>query len=233
VSLIVNVAVDTAHFTRSFERYVQVTQRSFVDSVNNKLFMIARKSSWFTTRAAARDITKTLGKVTYLRQKNLERQYRHTLRKGSTHTEAPLAALIINARKGEGKGLYGPAMREAVQKMVMARYVSIAYIASCWIPAIQTLAEVATIRAPNARDDKGAVQIGQVKGRAEVAKPGGDIFEGLIENEGWTKRDKKGAFEKYGAAGLQLAIDSEYRDNLDQIAKLMQPAADEFNRSQG
>lgn len=230
----VNTKVETAHFVKTFGEYIKVTHRSFVDSVNNKLFMIARKASWFTRKTDKKHIARDLGKITFLREKNYNRLYRHTLKKGTQNTKAPLAALIANKRLGvkKEKGLYGSAMRQAIQQLITARNVSIAYIKSGWLPAIQTLAKVATIKARNARDDKDAQRIGREKGRA-VAAINGDVISGLIENEAWAKRDKgQAAFLRYGNQGLQHAIDSEWKDTAAQIEKEMKPAADAFNASQ-
>jgi hypothetical protein len=229
----VELKVEDKHFQDSFREYLKVTHRSHVDAVNNKLFMIARKSLWFTKRADQKSISKALGRVTFLRQKNYDRIYRHTLRKGTKHAGVPLAALIINKRAKKGQGLYGKAMREAITRMVLARRASVAYIASCWLPAIQTLAKYATIKATaDAREDKAAKQIGRKKGRAVHAVPGKNVITGLIENEGFARHDKNNAFQRYGAQGMQAGIDSEWKDNVDQIKKAMQPAIDTFNASQ-
>src|ERR1035438_2687109 len=54
-----------------------------------------------------------------------------------TGAEAPLLALIINARRGRAglKGLYGKAMADEFRKVFGARARSIAYIKSGWIEA--------------------------------------------------------------------------------------------------
>jgi hypothetical protein len=243
----VSTKVQTSHFQRTFRDYLAVTSRTLVDAVNNKLFMIARKASWFTHKANARHIARDLGKITYLRQKNYQKIYRHRLTK-STRPQtqgAPLAALIVNKRRGgdrakgfgiggaiRGKaGLYGAAMRHAIQVMIGARNASIAYIKSGWLPAIQAFAKVATIKAPFARDDQAARQIGKPKGWAETAKVG-DIIKGTIANEAWATRDHKNAFKKYGGQGLQHAIDSEWADTKAQIQKELNEIAHEFNRQQ-
>jgi hypothetical protein len=232
-TITVNTKVETAHFQSRFAEYLKVTTRSFAQAVNDKLFMIARAALWNTHKTDVKSISRDLGKVTYLRQKNHDRLYRHTLKKSATRPGVPLAALIVQKRQDEGKGLYGAAMRHAIQVMITARNVSVAYIKSGWLPAIQALAKVSSITAKNARDDSAARQVGRPKGRAvaAIADPAGKIT-GLIENEAYAKRDKTGAFEKYGNVGLQAGIDHEWKEMDVYIRKKMQPGNDQFNRSQ-
>jgi hypothetical protein len=227
------IKVDQSRFNRSWAEYIKLTSRSFVQAVNDKLFMVARQALWRTHKADKKSISKSLGKIVFLRQKNYTRLYRHTLAKGSSG-RAPLAALIINKRQGKKneKGLYGAAMRHAIQVLIGARNVSVAYIKSAWLPAIQTLAKVSSIRSKNVRDDKAARQIGRPKGRAVPAKQIGNVISGMIENQGFAKRDKKGAFEKYGGAGLQAGFDAEAAEMDKYIEGKMKPAADRFNAAQ-
>jgi hypothetical protein len=230
------IKLDRSKFDATFKEYVKASKRSLPQIVNNKLFMIARESLWFTEKADKKSIAKTLGKITYVRQKDYDRIYKHRLTKGSKHTKAPLAALIIHKRKGKGKGFKGSGrfqeMRHAIQVLIAARNVSIAYIKSGWLPAIQTLAQVSTIKAKNVRDDKAARQIGKPKGSAVAAKEFSNVIMGYIKNEAWTKRDKKRAFQRYGGAGLQAAFDYETQRMIPYIEDRLKPAADKFNAAQ-
>jgi hypothetical protein len=233
-----DVKLDRTKFDATFQEYVKASGRSLPQIVNNKLFMIARQSLWFTEKADKKSIAKTLGKITYLRQKNYTPVYRHTLRKARDYSEAPLAAIIAHKRKKkkDGHGFTGPgrfaAMRQAIQVLIGARNASVAYIKSGWLPAIQTLAKVSTIKAGNVRDDKAARQIGKPKGRALAAKDFSKRVTGFIENEAWAKRDKKKAFQRYGGAGLQAAFNYETQRMIPYIEERLGPAAEKFNAAQ-
>jgi hypothetical protein len=231
-TLTTNAKVDTGFFLQKWREYVKVTSRALPQAVNDKLFMVARQALWHTEKADAKDIQKTLGKVTYMGTKGGRRRYRHKLAKASRH-DAPLIALIINKRQGQKneKGLFGSEMRAKIQQVIGARMNSIAYIKSGWLPAIQALAQVSTIKAPNVRDDKAARQIGKPKGSATIAKAG-DIIQGLIKNEAYSTRDTKGAFMKYGSAGLQRGFDGEAKEMDVYIRRKMEPGANAFNASQ-
>jgi hypothetical protein len=231
--LVTNAKVDTGFFLQKWREYVKVMSRTLPQAINDKLFMIARQALWRTEKADKRDIQKTLGKITYLGQKDGRKRYRHRLAKARDN-DAPLIALIIQKRQRESgeKGLHGSAMRAKIQQVIGARMSSIAYIKSGWLPAIQTLAQVSSIKATaEERDDKDARQIGKPKGKASIAKAG-DIIQGHIENSAWAKRDTKGAFMKYGSRGLQAGFDAEAKEMDVYIKRKIDPAAEAFNRSQ-
>jgi hypothetical protein len=224
-----NCSVDAGYFLQQWREYVKVMSRTLPQAVNDKLFMIARASLWFTHKADKKDIEKALGKISVVNSSAGKQRYRHRLKKAQQN-DAPLIALIINRRRGRGRGLRGQAMREEIQKVMSARMRSRAYIKSGWLPAIKELAAVTSIPTRHPFPDE-AAQVGQAKGRAEIAKPG-DMIRGLIENTAFTKRDTKGAFLKFGEKGLQAGLDYEGKDTESYIRKKVQPAEEAFNRSQ-
>jgi hypothetical protein len=227
--LVTNTKVDTSYFLQKWTEYRKVMSRTLPQAVNDKLFMVARASLWFTHKADKKDIEKTLGKVSVSTTKHGKKRYAHRLVKAAQH-DAPLIALIINKRRGKGEGLRGEAMRAEVQRVLSARMRSRAYIKSGWLPAIKELAAVTSVPTKFPFPDD-AVQIGKVKGRAETAKEG-DIIKGFIENEAYATRDNKGAFERFGSKGLQAGIDNEGKEMDVYIKRKIQPAADAFNASQ-
>jgi hypothetical protein len=233
VSFSTNCKVDAGYFLESWERYRKVMSRTLVQAVNDKLFMIARQSMWATEKADEKDIARTLGKVTYMGKRKGRRRYSHRLVK-AREENAPLIALIIQKRQGPGQGLYGQQMREKIQQVIGARNVSIAYIKSGWLEAIQTLAPHSSIsvsNVSNARSKEGARRIGGPKGKADIAKPG-DVIMGMITNEAWAKHDKKGAFMRVGTAGLQIGLDKEGKESDKYVQDHIRPVEAAFNRSQ-
>jgi hypothetical protein len=232
----VNVKVETKFFEDQFWKYVAAGIRTAKQATIDKLFMVAREASWFTRKAAQKEIEKTLGKVTVTGKNG---RYRHRLVKARDH-DAPLIALMVQKRmfKDKGHGFTGPTrfadIRAKIQQVIQARIASLAYIKSGWIPAIQALAPLASVKGSmkNARTDADVKQIGPtIKGRAEI-KDSATTLMGLIENSAWAKHDKTGALEKYGGQGLQHAFDYEAKDTQAEIEKRMKEGADEFNRAQ-
>jgi len=124
--------------------------------------------------------------------------------------KAPLAALIINARRGKAgeKGLWGPAMAEAINQMLAARMKSIAFLKSGWIPAIKYLEKLVKKKAGAPRMESRVAQIGKAKGSAKV-EGSGFHAKAIIENAASAKRDKKDALDKFGMPALQRAFDFE------------------------
>src|SRR5205807_1063675 len=96
---------------------------------------------------------------------------------------APLAALIINARRGaKGQpGLRGPAMEEAINAFVASRLRSIAFLKSGWIGAIKKMIPYADRRG-GPRQDRTAKEYGQAKGDAKPSVNSGFKARATIEN---------------------------------------------------
>jgi hypothetical protein len=234
--LTTNAKVDTGYFLQKWEEYKKITSRTIVQAVNDKMYMVARASLWFTKKAATKDIEKALGKASTTTTKTGKARYNHRLVKSRDY-DAPLIAVIINQRKGPGGGFKGPgrflAMRQEIQKVMSARRKSIAYIKSGWLTAIQGLGKVSSIKTANQRkyDEEGIEQIGKAKGSFEMARIG-DVVTCKIRNEASATRDTKAAFEKYGSRGLQAGVDHEAKDMAEQVEKAMKEDAETFNRLQ-
>ncbi len=136
-------------FDNVLKEYMRNTSRDTVTAINTKGFYIARAATRLTMKAGKDKITAALDKVTSVQKVNRSGKT-YTSRKrelvmGTEHTEAPLAALLINARLGRSNktGLYGRAMRTAIRVLVNARRRSNAFLASGWLDAIKTLAPLA------------------------------------------------------------------------------------------
>lgn len=232
-----NAKVETAFFEAEFRKYVKAGIRGAKQAIIDKLFMVARKASWWTDRVQQKEIAKSLGTVTARGHKDGRRRYHHRLVRveSERYGNAPLIALIINSRIEKGKGFKGAGrfseMRAKIEQVMRARVFSTAYTASGWLTAIQKLAPLASIKTKSTRADADIKHVGREKGRSEIEESP-DFLQGLIENSAWAKRDKTGAFEKYAWKGLQIAFDSEAKDTKNKVEEYMQEATDAFNNSQ-
>jgi hypothetical protein len=230
---------DQSRFNRTFKRYMQFSSRDAVTAINTKAYYIARKAVWFTHKADKGKVESALGKYVALPSNGKSKTQRKRIRlvKGTKHN-APLAALIINKRRGKltegGKGgLYGKEMARAIREMLMARFRSIAYIKSGWLPAIKALAKFADKRNEPGIDFD-SKQIGNPKGSgtpANLNETGKTIA--TIINETWTKHDPGGAaMFKYGASGLQKAFNDEAGSMTQYIKDKLKAAEKDFNAAQ-
>jgi hypothetical protein len=226
----VDVKLDRTKFDATFKEYVKASGRALPQIINNKLFMIARQSVWFTEKANKDRISKSLFKQVKVSV---------VTKSGKTReSEAPLVALIVHKQQKrlKGAGFHGASrhdqMRAAIEKKIAARERSVAYIKSGWLPSIQALAKVSTIKTTTARRDKDAKQYGKAKGQAAPAKDFTEKPIGYIENYAWAKRDKKGAFMRVGTRGHQAAFDYETQRMIPYIEDHLQPAAEKFNAAQ-
>lgn len=213
----VSVRVDTREFDAAMKRYMLTSKESIGEVVKRKAFFIARRAVVETPKADSK-LKRELLKQVVVAEKLLGQRVRISksgkITKGRMITQkikgAPLAALIINARRGRTgeKGLYGGAMKEAVNQLVAARMKSIAFLKSGWIPAIKFLEKLVKKKAGAPRMDSRAAQVGRAKGSGKVEGAGFHV-KATIENAASAKRDKKQALDKFGIPALQRAFDFE------------------------
>lgn len=206
----VQFKIDAKEFTDTLNRYRTLSKRDPKTICDTKAFFIARRATLETMKASKQSITGDLGKIIRVKKEPVALRLKTVRRftRWGLEYQAPLAALIINARRGRaGKpGLFGAAMTEAIHNMIAARLKSIAFIKSGWIPAIKTLMPFADKKgAP--RQDK-AEQLGRPRGYARPAASNWKASAVLV-NTASTTRDQKQALLKYGGPGLQRAFDAE------------------------
>lgn len=230
-----SVKLDTSKFDEAFKRYVAITNRDLHTATNTTAYYIARKAVWFTEKANKEQVKSSLVSVVTSQVTNRKgavvTRRKKSLVKARDH-DAPLAAVIINARRKRAgkKGLFGAQMKAAVREMIAARVRSVAYIKSGWIPAIRTLEGVAD-KGKQPRIDSSAKQLGKPKGYAVPARGLSWTPVAKIVNEAYAKRDKKDAFGKVGGGGLQMAIDDETASKNQYIEDKMKERAEEFKKS--
>jgi len=228
----VSFRVNMDEFTATLTRYKQFSKKDPKKICDTKAFFIARGAIRLTPKTKKSNIKSELGRVIFKKKEavamNLSTVTRYS--RWGLEYAAPLAALIINARRGRAskKGLYGDRMSEAIRSMLSARLRSIAYIKSGWLPAIKTLFRLADRRgAP--RHESGINEVGSRKKGFATLSPEAWIGRTIIGNEAWTKRDQKQALHLYGGPALQQA----FRDETSSMLQYMEDKMRETARKAG
>lgn len=223
---------DQSVFDAVLSEYMRHTKRTYTEVLNTKAFFIARKALAFTKKASAQDIGDTLGRLVAVRRTSLTlrsvKSQRFELAPAREY-DAPLAALIVNARAAPGEGKYGPQMTLAIRKMINSRMRSIAFLKSGWIPAIRILE-------PYARDKRGAAPrdpqariFGQEKGSAVPAIEGETMITSIINSALGTGATGSKALAKYGGEALDRAFADEAASMQAYIDQRVQAATEEAN----
>ncbi|MDD5351099.1 MAG: hypothetical protein PHQ12_12880 [Chthoniobacteraceae bacterium] len=220
----ISIRVNTTEFDRVLRRYIELNKRDLPDIVNRKAYEIAKVACALTHRTGKGQVARELGvRLRRVREMNPLTNRLHRVRRAyaATAGEAPLAALIINARRGsKGQpGLYGRAMERAIYRLTVIRDQSRAFIASGWVPAIATLGTLVGLQF------RGAKKIGRAKGSAVPARPGSYKVMARITNAASAKRDHKEALILYGEPALQSAFHQETRSMKDYIARKLGDSA--------
>jgi len=224
---------DQSGFDQALQGYLKVTSRTLQQVLNTKLYYIARRAIWNTRKADTSSITQQLGSIVTVSRLNRNGK---TVRKRvsqlvpSSRVNAPLAALIINARRAKAglPGLYGKQMERAVKSLLGARMRSVAFIKSGFVPGVRILEPFAD-RAGAPASDSSARIFGRPKGTATPA-PSGYKIQAELVNLASAHGDKKGALVRYGSEGLDKAFQDEAASMIEYIERKMKPDADEFNR---
>jgi hypothetical protein len=186
--------------------------------VNTKALFIARGAMIETPKADKRKIAAELGRIV-----------RRGKRAGSVKLakardfDAPLAALIVNKKRGRGRGLYGTAMAEAVRTLIASRMRSIAFLKSGWIPAIKALIPFADRRG-GPRQDR-AVQYGRAKGSGTPAQEGIWKVKAIIENSAGDNKNNRDALLTYGGPALEKAVQNETASMKEYIERKLTESA--------
>lgn len=209
----VTFRIDMREFNQALKEYLEHTKRAEAYVLNKKALFVARGALRRTPSTQKGAITSSLGQI--IRKRNGSEMILPTL--GKVHpnrvgkeTEAPLAALIINARRArDGRaGLYGAKMTAAIEALIAARNRSRAFLKSGWIPAIRKLQPLVKESYGLSGAAGRAVQIGAPKGNAIPARPG-EQCKAIIENAASGDHETNDALIKYGGPALQAAFDAE------------------------
>lgn len=207
-----SIKIDTSEFRATLKEYKEYTKRDLATILNTKGFYIARGAARETLRVSVSKI-------------------RSELRAGSSiEADAPLAAVIINARRGAAnqKGLFGDELKKAVAAFIKARIKSRAFMAAGFIPAIKAFEPFAERKNRAPKADRAVKQFGSPKGSGTPARPDSWISRAVITNTAASKHDKGGA-EGVAIAGLQIAFDDEIVSMRKHIEDKMQETANKYN----
>jgi len=208
-------AWDQSKFDAVLLAYLKVTSRTVAVALNTKAMFVARNAALVTFKTPKEKIGTELGRV--IRTPHTTRTGRTVMRRSIELTmgrsnEAPLAALILNMRRGkEGKaGLYGKEMAKAIRALLATRLRSIAFIKSGWLTAVRVLVNAGASRTGQPGSDSAVRQYGQPKGDAVPANEAMQQQFATITNNA-VGRDVKSnaALEKVGGPGLTAAFEME------------------------
>jgi hypothetical protein len=238
--LTTNVKLDATRFNASFRHYVKNTDRDGTTAINKKMFWVGVKAIRHTEKADRNKMRNELGakirNFTGTQTKSGRTRFGHRLSLPSpSKGETPLAALIVLRRRmkrGDGWADWrGSEMQREIGAMLGARYKSIAYTKSGFLPGVRELAKF--VPGLNTSTDRDAQQIGKAKGSGEAARSIlGTRNAAKIVNEAFSRRDSKNTLVRVGGAGLQKAMDDEAAYMETYLEKELKPAADTFNASQ-
>lgn len=219
-------SVDLSKLESAVKEMVHFSSRTITEVVNQKALNIHGRWMNNLPKADKAQIQRELGVIA---------RALRTTKKGrlvggkriyakSATSSAPLAVLIINARRrarGE-KGLTGNEMRKAIDRMVGARKRSSGFNASGNVPGIKTLAGV--IRKPFIIARMSGISVvGKDKGEAIPAKESFNPMATIINTVK--------SIEILGVGYLQDAIDAETADTIDYIERAMASGVQRFNRN--
>lgn len=243
--MVPTIKVDTTNFERTLAEYMMYSRRTLVEAINEKAFFIARHAVHQTKKASERDIRTLFGQSIQLRPKQRgsgwmrgKKSQTSTFNTKGDRVDAPLFPVIINKRRGKGRGLYGKAMQVAAQRAFNARIRSIAFIRSGWLPAIRHLEQFSKYKrgAPPVGGGD-AREYGKPKGGAEEAKPG-DVVAARIWNDVGSQASRSknvdmqkriAAVVQWGSRGLNAAFALEVSSMNDYLERKMKVDADRFN----
>lgn len=223
----VTFRVNTREFDATLRRYKELSKRDPKKICDTKAFFIARRAVIETPKADKANIKGDLGRLIVKKREVVGMSLRTVKRfsRFGLEVQAPLVALMINKRRGKGRGLYGAAMTEAIRALIAARLRSIAFLKSGWLPAIRALVGLADTRgAP--RQERGPTEIGVPKGYAVPASQGWKA-KTTIANSAEARHDDKTALYKYGEPALQRAFDAETASMLDYMERKFRETAKE------
>lgn len=203
-------------FNRALAEYERVSPKALPEILNTKALWIARQALWLTKKADRSVIREQLGEIVKVdrvtKRGTVVKRRALSLTLG-TRVNAPLAALIVNKRRGliSQAGLYGKEMARAIISLLGARTRSIAFLKAGWVPAIKALLRYVPSAERGGRPDGGDAEVrqrGVAKGQGEPARESWTPLA-RIENFANAKGDHAGALVRYGEPALQAAFEQE------------------------
>lgn len=199
-------------FNETLKKYRELhKRRTTIELTNKKALFIARGAIRETFRPTKETIEESLFAM------------------GNT-ADAPIAALIINKRRGVNRqpGLSGDFMRVAIDTLVKIRKSARTFLAAGWIPSVKKLGSLVGNKRGIPPNDPDANRIKNPKGSVMPARNVGfKTIATIINSASAKKTNSQDALDKHAVAGLQKAIDKERQSMVDNIKEEMLKAAKE------
>ena len=224
-----SMTLDTKEFNRVLGDYMVFQKRLPADVVNAKLYYVARNATMTTKHSDKGTIEAEL--------RGQAKEY-----------NAPLAAVIVNSQlKAKGKkGLRGPSMERAIEKLIKQRKATVNFVRSGWKNAILMLetymrqkGELNFVRrwASTAPVDKETLRKKNFEklGKATVARiERSPRVWGEIQNDiGGAKGTNIAKLEHIKQEGLQKAINKEVASMRVYLERKLNPVHQVFNQKMG
>lgn len=251
------VVWDQSVFNRTLREYLSRTSKTLPAAINAKAYDVAIWTMFYTHKASYSKMGRELGqelKVVKARPDSGRYHKRRpslTMRGGRMYAtaaamnkagvwqQAPLLALIINARRGKKElpGLYGSAMKAEFRRVFGARGRSVAFIKSGWIPAREILRKLKFGKGPPTERGIGAAkQYGAPKGGAVAATVGfapvARLWNTTADSPRVIKNNQQSKVVRFGMDGLQDGFNYVTKDMLIYLRGQLRPDAASFNRKQ-
>ena len=202
----VSIKINTQEFQRVFKEYRKVSRRGLAEDLNQKAYSINIAAVAITKRGSKSAIRKYL--------KSESRDY----------PPAPIAAILVNKRRGIGHGLYGQRMKEEVNEFIRKQADSVNFLRAGWLSAVMVFAK-AIGKAPGANAVRFLARFGYGKyGGGEIARPGFNPTA-TFYNMAFSRDTSTNNGIRFAQQGLQRAVDQEAKRMAPYIARKMQERA--------
>jgi hypothetical protein len=235
----VNLTIDATEFNLAMREYMKHTQRDVAEVLNQKAWSICNSASKMTRKADYNRMFLEIGptaiaivgqKIRVLKRGGIKRGKLITQKVfAAADNSAPRLALIINARLGkEGKsGLYGSAMRDAVEREWIRRARSIGFLRMGWLAPLFALSNAVGIKGKNPSRKAFERKSIEKRGWAIPARSGWRP-EVSFWNTSGAERNNNPDVVKYVEQGLTSAIAQEIQRMGEHVAKKLQATANKY-----
>src|ERR1044071_8500789 len=187
----VKIKVNTSEFDKTFREYLRYNKRTIPEIVTTKAFFIARNAVNETASTSADTISSGL------------------LVASRVNPRAPLAAILVNKQRRQGKGLNGALMAEAVEKFVKKRQATRNFLRAGWLQAVKKMAPFVKSKRGQKPIPTGIrARMGLSLGGARAAKPISNYWKATasIWNSVLAGKKKKNLNTKSSPAKVQQLI---------------------------
>lgn len=213
---------DQTRFNDAVNKMLARTSRDIPDAVNQTMANVAGRTINDMKMADKFKVKQALGQSAKGKRRKSFNWKEHYV--AAKTKDAPLAALIINARRGRvmKPGLQGWKMEQAIRRMIGARLRSVGFMKSGGVPGYSRLLKSIARNPFRIAKLAGITVRGKDKGESIPAK------EGFQPTASWSNTTKKA--ETYGKEALRDAMEAERREIERHLAEKMNPSIKEFNK---